>query len=235
MTSGLAELRGYEEDAGQRLRIVRAELAKKNAAARELPALEERVAALRAATPYRSDDLASLEAKLDEARSSRVERASLRIKEAELLHEAEHVRVALEENGIRKVTLPLLENVHIATPCDASWADMQGDSDVRFCTSCSKNVYNLSMMSREEAEAVLRAGSGNDLCVRLFRRTDGTVLTEDCPVAVRRRRFWRRAKTIAAGGLIALAFGAAYERFVGTHVILESGGSGGATAHLAPG
>jgi hypothetical protein len=236
MSSALAELRGYEEDATHRLRVVRAALAEKNAATRELPALEKRAAALRNGAPYRSDDLVSLQAKLDEARAARIERASLRIQEADLLHETEQIRIGLEANGVRKVTLPVLENVYVASPCDASWADMQGDTDVRFCTSCSKHVYNLSMMSREEGEAVLRAGTGNDLCVRLFRRTDGTVITDDCPVGLQRRRFWQRTRGIAAGGMIAAALGAlTYERFVNTVRCDTRSHTSGAVANLAPG
>jgi hypothetical protein len=39
--------------------------------------------------------------------------------------------------------------------------------------------------------------------VRFFRRSDGTVLTSDCPVGAR-KRFWRRAATAAvASGLAA--------------------------------
>lgn len=46
------------------------------------------------------------------------------------------------------------------------------------------NVYNLSSLSRGEANELIRRSEGR-LCVRLFRRTDGTVLTRDCPVGVR--------------------------------------------------
>jgi hypothetical protein len=233
MSQGLAGLRGVEDNVGRRLAEVREALAKSNAAVRELPALEERLAAMRKATPYRSEDLKALETSLEEARSGRALRASLRIEEAQWMREAEIVRLALVENGIRRVTLPALENVSVAAPCDASWAHMKGDTDVRFCSSCQKNVYNLSMMSREEAEAVLRAGSGKDLCVRLFRRPDGTVLTDDCPVGLRRMRFWRRTKSVAAGGLIALALGLTYAKFVGPVVRMTP--TGGATSRLEPG
>jgi hypothetical protein len=233
MVMGLTELRGHEDDLTARLRSVREDLALRNAQSRELPALIERVASMRNGGPYRTEDFTKLERQLDEARGARAERARLRIEEAELLREAERLRVQLEENGIRKVALPILENVTVATPCPASWADMQGDSDVRFCTSCEKSVYNLSMMSREEAEAVLGAASGKDVCVRLYRRTDGTVLTQDCPVGIRRQRFWRRAKGIAKAGLLAGALGLGYYRFIGTTVCAQ--GTQGAVTNLAPG
>lgn len=66
---------------------------------------------------------------------------------------------------------------------------MVGDSRRRFCGRCQLNVYNLSKMTRAEAENFLLA-SENRVCVRFYRRPDGTVLTQDCPVgwqALRRR------------------------------------------------
>lgn len=94
----------------------------------------------------------------------------------------------------------LLDDVQVASPCHASWADMAGSETVRFCGSCQKNVYNLSGMKRDEAVELLRASEGR-LCVRFYRRADGTVLTEDCPVGV--ALVLRRAKraTLAAAAL----------------------------------
>jgi hypothetical protein len=59
----------------------------------------------------------------------------------------------------------------------------------RFCGECKLNVYNLSGMTRAEAEDLLAASEGR-LCVRFYKRSDGTVLTRDCPVgwaAIKRR------------------------------------------------
>jgi hypothetical protein len=79
---------------------------------------------------------------------------------------------------------------------------MVGDERVRFCRKCSKNVYNLSAMSRAEAEDLVRGKEGN-LCARMVQRSDGTVMTADCPVGVRRKRVRRAAATVVSGGLIA--------------------------------
>ncbi len=76
-----------------------------------------------------------------------------------------------------------LDNISIASPCHAEWSDMVGSDKVRFCASCQKNVFNLSGMKRDEALDLLRATEGK-ACVRFYRRADGTVLTEDCPVGV---------------------------------------------------
>jgi hypothetical protein len=81
---------------------------------------------------------------------------------------------------------------------------MIGDERVRFCAHCAKNVYNLSALPRHEAEALLLEKEGK-LCVRLYKRADGTVLTSDCPVGVRRRRRRRIAALAVGGGLAAAA------------------------------
>ena len=74
-----------------------------------------------------------------------------------------------------------LDNIRVASPCSADWNAMYGDERKRFCAACKLNVYNLSDMSRNEAENFLMASEGR-VCVRYFRRSDGTVLTKDCPV-----------------------------------------------------
>jgi len=100
--------------------------------------------------------------------------------------------------------LPLLDNVQVATPCEASWDSMRGNGRVRFCTRCSKKVFNLSAMSRADAEVLLRQHVGAGLCVRFYRRLDGTVMTTDCPVGVRARRvmrsFWAMLVATVLGG-----------------------------------
>lgn len=58
---------------------------------------------------------------------------------------------------------------------------MRGDERKRFCGDCTLNVYNLSGMTKYDAENLLRLSEGR-LCVRYFERPDGTVLTKDCPV-----------------------------------------------------
>ena len=90
---------------------------------------------------------------------------------------------------------PSLDNLRVASPCKADWDDMVGDDRVRFCAQCGKNVFNLSGMAREEAEAFLRREAAP--CLRFFRRADGTVLTSDCPVGLRRKR--RKQAAVAAG------------------------------------
>ena len=92
-----------------------------------------------------------------------------------------------------------IDRLRIATPCPISWEQMTGDNRVRFCNHCQLNVYNLSALSRVEAEELIASTEGR-LCARLFRRADGTVLTENCPVGLRalRRRVAKRTAAIFA-------------------------------------
>lgn len=60
---------------------------------------------------------------------------------------------------------------------------MTGDERARFCGSCHKNVYDISQMTRDEAYNLIAKKEGN-LCLRLHRRPDGTVITSDCPVGI---------------------------------------------------
>lgn len=90
-----------------------------------------------------------------------------------------------------------LEQLSIASPCTASWDDMTGSETKRFCGQCNLHVHNVSAMSREDAEAFLGGALGDGrVCVRMFRRFDGTVLTRDCPVGLARAR--ERARRVCA-------------------------------------
>jgi hypothetical protein len=82
-----------------------------------------------------------------------------------------------------------LAGVRVATPCKADWNQMMGDERVRFCGACSLNVYNLSAMTRSEAETLIARSEGR-LCVKFYRRWDGSIITRNCPIglsAIRRR------------------------------------------------
>lgn len=97
-----------------------------------------------------------------------------------------------------------LDRVRIAAPCNADWDQMIGTDRVRFCAQCNLNVYNLSSMTRSTAESFIARNEGR-LCVRFFRRADGSILTQDCPVGLRaiRRRLSYMARATAT---LALSF-----------------------------
>ncbi|MGB8130201.1 MAG: carboxypeptidase-like regulatory domain-containing protein [Candidatus Angelobacter sp.] len=78
-----------------------------------------------------------------------------------------------------------LSNLRIASPCPADWKKMVGDERVRHCSECNLNVYNLSAMTERQVQELIAASRGKRLCTRLYRRVDGTVLTQDCPWSFR--------------------------------------------------
>ena len=86
-----------------------------------------------------------------------------------------------------------LNRLQIASPCPASWAEMSGDERARFCATCEKHVYDFSKMTAAEGMALIREKEGQ-VCARLWRRADGTVITADCPVGAMRLANRRRAR-----------------------------------------
>lgn len=89
-----------------------------------------------------------------------------------------------------------LDHLRIASPCPTSWNQMAGDDRVRFCDLCNLHVYNIARLTRTEAEELIGKTEGR-MCARLYRRSDGTILTKDCPVGLRAIRR-RVARVVAA-------------------------------------
>jgi len=163
----------------------------------DLDALKTRHAALEQELRDRKERARQLEALQQDQRSLEAELAETRA----LLDQID--KTDSSDGAKARRALPLLESVSIASPCTASWSQMVGDERVRFCGTCQKNVYNLSNMTREEGEALLDENGAN-MCVRLYRRADGTVMTTDCPVGSS-SRFVRRAAAVLGGGAVAVA------------------------------
>lgn len=104
-----------------------------------------------------------------------------------------------------------LNNVRIAAPCSADWDNMFGNERVRFCEQCQLNVYNLSEMSEAEAQRLIGQTEGR-LCGRFYRRKDGSIITQNCPVGLRaiKRRLSRVATAVASsvlGFIAGIGFG----------------------------
>lgn len=93
----------------------------------------------------------------------------------------------------------LMKQAQIASPCTADWDAMTGDDKMRLCGQCNKHVLNAIEMTDEEVlDAFARMASGQRVCMQLYRRSDGTFLTKDCPVGL--------AKKLAAGARRAAAW-----------------------------
>jgi hypothetical protein len=76
----------------------------------------------------------------------------------------------------------MLDDLLIASPCRADWNQMTGDDRVRTCAACTKRVFNISALTRAEANALVAANRGSDWCGRYYQRVDGTIVLADCLV-----------------------------------------------------
>lgn len=97
----------------------------------------------------------------------------------------------------------LLDNLYIAAPCTIAWDTMQGDDRKRLCSGCSRHVFNVSDMTRNEANQFLEE-NGTTQCMIFYRRQDGTIMTDNCPVGLRKLR--DKAKAFAGAAAAAVAF-----------------------------
>src|SRR5262249_29306077 len=88
-----------------------------------------------------------------------------------------------------------LDRIFVNSPCKVAWEDMAGTEQVRFCADCNKDVYDLSSMTRREAEFFVATNHGQ-ICARLTRRRDRTVLTREEPENL--NLISRRASPVAA-------------------------------------
>jgi hypothetical protein len=65
--------------------------------------------------------------------------------------------------------------LRVAKPCSESWEAMDGDSRVRHCAACDRDVLNLAAMTPASIEAILTSG-GPLPCMRVVRLEDGGLL-----------------------------------------------------------
>lgn len=97
----------------------------------------------------------------------------------------------------------LVQKLQIAAPCDVPWDSMDGDERTRFCGQCKLNVYNVAEMSTKEAAELVRQREGR-VCLKLYRRKDGTIITDNCPIGLKKTR--DRIKRCAVAVLTTLAW-----------------------------
>jgi hypothetical protein len=89
---------------------------------------------------------------------------------------------------------------------------MGGDDRVRYCPECKLSVYNFSEMTDSEVKQIVAQREGR-LCARFFKRSDGTLLTRNCPVGLRR-------EVLAAGSYEATIASPGFSTQVLTHVVV---------------
>ena len=108
-----------------------------------------------------------------------------------------------------------IHKAEVAAPCEQPWEEMSGDEKARLCSKCSLNVYNFAEMTESEIAEIIQnsQASNSRVCVKIYKRFDGKILTKDCPVGVRlleaaRYELYTRFGFIASsiGCLVAVVF-----------------------------
>lgn len=103
----------------------------------------------------------------------------------------------------------MMMNSDIAAPCPVGWDEMTGDEKQRLCAQCNLHVLNVSEMTDEEVlVAMNRLRGGERVCMRIYRRADGTFLTKNCPVGLELLK--ERAHQAAEGAGVAMRQAAAW-------------------------
>ena len=100
-----------------------------------------------------------------------------------------------------------LDQIRVAAPCHVEWDSMFGNERIRFCGQCQLNVYNLSELTRAEAEALISRTEGR-LCVRYYQRFDGSIITRNCPIGLKAiKKRLSRIATAAASAVLSFFAG----------------------------
>jgi Carboxypeptidase regulatory-like domain len=95
--------------------------------------------------------------------------------------------------------------IRIAKPCGESWEALPGDSRIRHCGVCDRDVHNVAAMVPAQLEAVL-AQPGPLPCMRLVQYEDGSLLTartDQKPNLLRRASMALSTVMLMAGGAAA--------------------------------
>jgi hypothetical protein len=99
------------------------------------------------------------------------------------------------------------DDVRIAQPCGLDFRKMtRAEANRRFCGACKKHVHDMTLMSEEEAKALLSSPSTEELCVRYAADARGRLVFQpDVPVSRLQRA--RRALTLTAASVAAALAG----------------------------
>lgn len=95
------------------------------------------------------------------------------------------------------------DDLSVPKPCAVSWDTMTpiDGQPARNCAECDRSIYNFEDMSREEIAALW--STTQEICARLPKHPDGTLVTRDAP---------RRGLQVLTAGAAALALAACNNR-----------------------
>ncbi|MFA6238063.1 MAG: hypothetical protein WC635_12090 [Bacteriovorax sp.] len=95
-----------------------------------------------------------------------------------------------------------LQEIKIASPCHVSIEKMEDRGNCFHCHECKLNVYHFSSLTNAEIADLLNQNN-EKLCVGMFKREDGTVITKDCPLGLADLGFvYRRSGLLKAASFL---------------------------------
>jgi hypothetical protein len=87
---------------------------------------------------------------------------------------------------MRELPIVNLDEISVLEPCGVDWDAMtHAGVSARHCSSCDKNVYDLSEMTRQAVMALMLEQEGN-VCVRFSKRVDDSLITSNNETMKRR-------------------------------------------------
>lgn len=94
--------------------------------------------------------------------------------------------------------LPVLDDLRVGGDCDEAWATMPGSGRSRHCRTCDHAIYDLSALTRGEAEALVVAhdAAGKRLCGAMTHTVAGTLASVS---------WWSRLRAAREQGVLAVA------------------------------
>ncbi len=109
-----------------------------------------------------------------------------------------------------------LDTLTITTPCTQNWETMPGDERKRFCGKCKLFVHDFSEYSEKEIVELISEQDleATRLCARIYRDGRGKMVTNNCPVYL--RKYKKRLVAIKTAIILFLI-----ARGIGTEVLAQ--------------
>ena len=72
---------------------------------------------------------------------------------------------------------PMQEPPQMSFVCPIPWDSLKGSAASRYCSACDRMIPNLSLLSRNEREAILEKAESGTVCAAFYRRLSGELVT----------------------------------------------------------
>lgn len=93
--------------------------------------------------------------------------------------------------------LDQLDQIVVTLPCQMNWGAMRGDDRMRYCELCQRHVHDFRAMTRPEI-AALFAAEPERVCGRVWRDSEGRLITKETAATAASRTPWRFQFSIGA-------------------------------------